>query len=132
MVKAKDFWYHLCEVLDYRFFAGIPCKGLNFLYNSMSPEFMHYVPAINEKIAVNLVNGAHLAGVKGAVFLPPEKIFSFEFNNENLLPLFVITAGKITPKGVYVLELTDDLEGCLNRMTKRKKPGVLFIREVEG
>ena len=129
MVKAEDFWNYLCNGLEYRFFSGIPCKGLNFLYDKMNVEFMHYVPAINERIAVNLVNGAYLTGVKGAILLPAEKIFTFDFNNKNDLPLFVITSGETIPRGVYTLELKDDLEGCLNKLAKRNKPGVLFIPE---
>jgi len=32
--------------LNYRFFAGVPCKELKPLYESMSTKFMHYIPAV--------------------------------------------------------------------------------------
>lgn len=131
MVKAKDFWKYLCNELDYRFFAGVPCKGLNFLYSTMSPDFMHYVPAVTEQIAVSFVNGATLAGVNSAVLMSVDAAnkLDLDFNKENTLPLLIIASGINKPKVIYSLELTEDLEGCLNKMVKRNKPGVLFIRE---
>ncbi len=131
MVKAKDFWEYLCNGLDYRFFAGVPCKGLNFLYSTMSSEFLHYVPAVTEQIAVSFVNGANLAGLNSAVLMSAEEVnkLDLDFNKENTRPLFIIASGNNKPKGIYSLELTEDLEGCLNKMVKRDKPGVLFIRE---
>lgn len=130
MIKAKDFWHCLCEEFGYRFFAGIPCEGYSFLYDGMSSEFMHYIPAVNEGVALGLVNGAFLAGVKGAIFLPAEKIcnLNMSFNIDNNLPLTIITSGKEKPKKIYTVELTEDLKGCLNKITKRNKPSVLFIK----
>ena len=138
MVKAKDFWRYFCGVLGYRFFAGVPCKGLRPLFDKMDSKFMHYIPAVNEQISIGLVNGAYIANVNSAVLMSSAKIdkLNLDFNIHNLIPLLIIASGNSKPKfqkEIYSLELTDDLEGCLNRITghiiSRGKPGVLFIRE---
>jgi hypothetical protein len=138
MVKATDFWEYLCNKLDYRFFSGIPCLGLDPLYNKMSPEFMHYVPAISIQIAVGLVNGASLAGVKAAVLSDINHVsrLDLDFNLNNSLPLLIITSSEEKPalrKEVYNMALTEDLEMCLDKISKhmetKLKPGVLFIKE---
>ena len=69
MVKAKDFLNYLCKELDYRFFAGVACPGLSPLYKKMDSEFMHYVPAVNERIGLGLVSGAYMAGYKGCLLM---------------------------------------------------------------
>ena len=92
MVKAKDFWNYLCEELDYRFFAGVACPGLSPLYKKMDSKFMHYIPAVNEKIGLGLVSGAYMAGYKGALLMDMEfayDITSFiRFNVNNRIPLY--------------------------------------------
>lgn len=95
MVKAKDFWEYLCNELDYRFFSGVPCEGLKPLYDNMSPEFMHYIPAVNEKTALGLVNGARLAGTKSAVLMHGDNIIDvinllLSFNKEYEVPALII------------------------------------------
>jgi len=83
MVKAKDFWNYLCEDLDYRFFAGVACKGLDPLYNTMSSDFMHYVPAANERTALGLVSGAYVAGLKGGLLL--DMMFAYDLSTSLML-----------------------------------------------
>ena len=138
MVKAKDFWEYLCNELDYKFFAGVPCKGLAPLYNKMSPQFMHYIPAVTENIAIRLVTGATLASTNAAVLMSAEKMKGLDlvFNTSNHIPLFIIAFGDSkfnTNKAIYNLELTDDLEGCLDKaisyLNNKKKSCVLFIGE---
>jgi sulfopyruvate decarboxylase TPP-binding subunit len=138
MVKATDFWECLCNKLNYRFFSGIPCIGLDSLYNKMSSEFMHYIPAVSIQIAVGLTNGAFLAGVKSAVLLETSHIckLDLDFNLKSSIPLLLIASGKEKPslrKEIYILDLTDNLEICLDRISKhletKLKPGVLFIEE---
>jgi len=94
MVKAKDFWKYLCEELDYRFFAGVACPGLLPLYKKMDSKIMHYVPAANERIALGMVTGAQLAGLKGAVLLDIKFMYDltsmFSFNIEHRIPLLII------------------------------------------
>ena len=138
MVKAIDFWEHLCNKLNYRFFSGIPCVGLDPLYNKMNSEFMHYVPAVSIQIAVGLTNGAFLSGIKSAVLLETTHIckLDLDFNLKNSIPLLLIASSKEKPslrKEIYSLDLTDNLEICLDKISKhletKLKPGVLFIEE---
>ncbi len=94
MVKVKDFWDYLCKELDYRFFAGVACKGLDPLYKKMNSEFMHYVPAVNERVALGLVSGAYMAGLKGGVLMDMKLAYDINsfltFNVDNGIPLLVI------------------------------------------
>jgi sulfopyruvate decarboxylase TPP-binding subunit len=138
MVKATDFWEYLCNKLNYRFFSGIPCVGLDPLYNKMSSEFMHYIPAVSIQIAIGLTNGAFLSGVKSAVLSNTSHIckLDLDFNLKNSIPLLLITSSKEKPmlrKEIYNLDLTDDLEKCLDKIYRhletKLKPGVLFIEE---
>jgi len=95
MVKAKEFWNYLCNELDYRFFAGVPCNGLKPLYDTMSPEFMHYIPAVNERVAVGIVNGACLAGLKSAILIDIDNIYNvydllFNFSNVYKIQFLIV------------------------------------------
>lgn len=138
MVKAINFWEHLCNKLDYRFFSGIPCVGLDPLYAKMDSKFMHYVPAVSIQIAIGLTNGSFLSGVKSAILLGTNHIckLDLDFNLKNSIPLLLIASGKEKPslrKEIYSLDLTDNLEICLDKISKhletKLKPGVLFIEE---
>jgi hypothetical protein len=138
MVKAIDFWEYLCNKLNYRFFSGIPCIGLDPLYNKMSSEFMHYIPAVSIQIAMGLTNGAFLSGTKSAILTNTSHIcrLDLDFNLKNSIPSLLITSSKEKPvlrKEIYSLDLTDNLEICLDKISKhletKLKPGVLFIKE---
>jgi len=69
MVKAQIFWNYLCNELNYRFFSGVACLGLNPLYKKMNSDIMHYVPAVNERTALGLVSGASMGGFKGGLLM---------------------------------------------------------------
>jgi sulfopyruvate decarboxylase TPP-binding subunit len=138
MIKAINFWDYLCNTLDYRFFSGIPCTGLNPLYTKMDSKFMHYIPATTNQIAIGLANGSFLAGKKSAILLDSNQLpaldLNFSFNNS--IPLLIITSGKEIPifeKEIYILSLTNSLEECLDNISKyieiNLKPGILFIEE---
>jgi len=94
MVKAKDFWQYLCEELNYRFFAGVACPGLSPLYKKMNSKFMHYVPAVNERVGLGLVSGAYMSGFKGALLIDMKFVYDItsavKFNVENRIPLLII------------------------------------------
>lgn len=95
MVKAKEFWEYLCNELDYRFFSGVPCEGLKPLYDTMNIDLMYYVPAVNERVAVGLVNGARLASVRSAILIDINNIYTiydllFNFNNIYKIPFLII------------------------------------------
>ena len=97
MVKAKDFWGYLCVDLEYRFFAGVACPGLLPLYKSMDPEIMHYVPAVNERVALGLVSGVYAGGFKGGLLLDLNFMSDIQrflnFNYEYKIPFIIIGYG---------------------------------------
>ena len=105
MVKAQDFWNYLCEDLDYRFFAGVACEGLHPLYKNMSSDFMHYIPAANERIALGLISGAYIGGFKGALLMDmkfKEDIATLlRFNIDYRIPFLVIGYGTKDDKLIY-------------------------------
>lgn len=74
-MKAKEFLEFLCEGMDYRFFAGVPCKGFKPLYDAMHPRFLHYIPAARESVAIALASGAEIAGTKAVVIMSEERIY---------------------------------------------------------
>jgi len=101
----------------------------------MTPEFLHYVPAINENTAFGLVCGASLAGIKSCLVLDlklKENIYSnFNFALENKIPFLIIGCGDKTgnikdiPKQYLV-----DVEKILKldeKIVKESIPGLLII-----
>jgi len=98
MVKAKEFWNYLCMDLEYRFFAGVVCPGLVPLYKKMSSDFMHYIPAANESIALGLVSGAYLSGFKGGLLMDGQFLSDVQrllnFNLNYKIPLLIIGYGE--------------------------------------
>ena len=138
MIKATNFLDYLCNTLNYRFFSGIPCSGLNLLYTKMDSKFMHYVPATTPQIAIGLANGSFLVGKKSAILLDSNQLHTIDlnFNFNNSIPLLIIVSGKEMPileKEIYSLSLTDNIEECLDNISKyieiNLKPGILFIEE---
>jgi hypothetical protein len=139
MVKAKDFWNYLCDGLDYRFFSGVACPGLSELYKAMSRDFMHYVPATDERIALGLSTGAYLSGLKGGILMDMRFGYdlnsSFTLNIDHKIPLLIIGYGDKEsylpydfPRAVIT---TDNFKPKLNfvvkNMEKENVPGLLVI-----
>jgi len=147
MVKAKEFWEYLCNELNYRFFAGVPCLGLKPLYDTMSSKFMHYVPAVNERVALGLVNGANIADIKSAVLMDSKNILDLSnllisFNKEYEIPTLVICYDEGYKKGSHVSNLLKNfntvslndkgtfeksLKYITKKIEKENKPGIFFI-----
>lgn len=154
MVEAKEFWNYLCEELDYRFFAGVACEGLKPLYDKMSSEFMHYIPAVNEKVALGMVNGARLAGVKGAVLMSADHLLDvinsvLLFNKEYKIPALIICYDEeyywtkhtsiisLLLANFKVMKIDDDIDikeqpdyaykDNIDIVTEKNKSGILFI-----
>lgn len=151
MVKAKDFWDYLCNGLDYRFFAGVPCLGLKPLYDEMDTKFMHYIPAANERIALGLVSGAWFTDIKGAVLMDSSNIIDMaglllSFNKEYKVPILIICydeeyywdkQGPITSlllANFKVANINDDgdtfkdnLNTVIKGIEKENKSGIFFI-----
>lgn len=143
MIESKDFWQYLCEELNYRFFAGVPCIGLKPLYDKMDSRIMHYVPAIGEKTSLGLVSGAFLSGLKGGILISMESIHNVlgslcSFNLEYRVPLLIIVYGedKICDKILSTYKLPrrklsenfkKDLNYIISKSEKGNIPGVIII-----
>lgn len=133
MVKAKDFWNHLCDKLEYRLFAGVSCSGLTPLYKAMNIDIMHYIPASNEGIALGIVSGGWLSGVKGGVLLSERSIIGL--GNEikmikdfNIPMLFIVYSDIKRTYPFWHKDLSDDFETDLNKVSGRNKPSILSIK----
>ena len=133
MVKAKEFWNHLCDKLEYRLFAGVPCSGLNPLYKTMNIDIMHYIPASNEGIALGIVSGGWLSGVKGGVLLSESSIIGL--GNEikmikefNIPILFIVYSDIKRTYPFWHRDLSDNFETDLNKISGRNKPSILLIK----
>ena len=133
MVKAKGFWKHLCDKLEYRLFAGVPCSGLNPLYKTMNIDIMHYIPASNERIALGIVSGGWLSGVKGGVLLSESSIIGL--GNEikmikdfNIPMLFIVYSDIERTYPFCSKNLSDNFEADLNKISGRNKPSILLIK----
>jgi sulfopyruvate decarboxylase TPP-binding subunit len=142
MVKAKEFWNFICNDLDYRFFAGIPCPGLNPLYKTMSPEFMHYIPAANERLALGLVSGAYLSGLKGGILIDMRYAYDLtsllNFNIVHRIPFLAIACahGQTFESLVYDFpktKLSDnykkDISKMVSKLESESVPGLIRIEE---
>jgi sulfopyruvate decarboxylase TPP-binding subunit len=137
MIEAKEFWNYLCKELDYRFFAGVVCGGLKPLYDNMSSEFMHYVPAVNERVALGMVNGARLAGVKGAILMSADHLLDvinlvLLFNKEYKTPVLIICYDEkhYWAKQTSIMSLLVDFRIMRigdNIEEKKNESGILFI-----
>lgn len=145
-MTAKEFWEYLCEDLNYRFFAGVPCRELKPLYDSMSPKFMHYIPAVKENVALGLVSGSFLTGNKAAVFMDFNRLhnvldwiksFNIPYNIPALIVAYdpdnndemrkILNAYKIPNR--VVKNLKKDIKYITNKIEGEKIPGVLILRK---
>lgn len=145
-MKAKEFWEFLCEEMDYRFFAGVPCKGLKPLYDSMSSKFLHYIPAVREDVALALTSGASIVGTKSAVLMNFDRLYNLfdcvsSFNSEYKVPVLILahcdsdktelvktlTSHKIPHR--VLRDVKRDLRYLIKRMENLEMPGVAIIGE---
>jgi hypothetical protein len=119
-------WKRLCEEFDYRFFTGMPFEGADEIYSGMESGIMHYVPAANEHIAVNLALGAWEAGFNSGSILAPKIIESLDmlFYTKLGLPILFISSGEYESKKFYV---TSDMDRAINMINKNKWPIVLLV-----
>lgn len=135
MIKATNFWNCLCLEHDYRCFSGVPCTVLSPLYAKLNSKFLWYLPAVNERVAMSIVSGAWLTGIKGGVLMSSGAIIGLgneikavkDFN----IPMLMIVASE-DDKIKYPfwhIELTDEFEKDLDKIAKRNKPSVLVVKE---
>jgi sulfopyruvate decarboxylase TPP-binding subunit len=134
MVKSKKFWEHLCNKLDYRLFAGVPCLGLNPLYKVMNKDMLWYIPSANERIGLGIVSGGFLAGFKGGVLLSASALSvlksEFQIVKDFNIPILLIIYSDV--KMTYPFwhkELSDNFEKDLDKIASRNKPSILVIKE---
>jgi len=145
-MKAQDFWKFLCEEMGYRFFAGVPCMGFKTLYGSMSPRFMHYIPAVRENIALGLANGSYLAGTKSAVIMNLDRLYNLldwltSFNCEHSVPVLILAyrdsydekmISALASYGIphkVLVSVEKDIKSLLKKMDKLGLPGIAIIEE---
>ena len=145
-MTAKEFWEYLCKELNYRFFAGVPCKGLKLLYDNMDAKIMHYIPAVKENVALGLVSGSFLTGNKAAVIMNFDRLYNIldwmkSFNIHYHIPALIIaydsesddkitralTAYKIPYRTAK--NLKKDLRYITNKIAREEIPGVLILRK---
>ena len=144
MVKAKDFWNYLCNTLEYRFFAGVPCLEFKKLYDTMTSEIMHYIPAVNINTALGMASGVNVSGIKsGIIFHIRELCYLLnDYNNFNKIyeipVLFIVYSNEedlnlLTSNKIPHTTMKDDFETQLkritNKMEKEKAPCALIIKE---
>ena len=122
MIKAKEFWDVICNTFDYRFFSGIPCSDFDKLYKTMSSNFMHYIPAANEMVGLNLVNGVRLAGLNSALLIDLSSIdkLDFNFNLDSNIPLLILGSGQLSSSYRFkdsfsLLKLTSNITKSLEK-----------------
>lgn len=142
MVKAKEFLQFLCSELEYRFFSGIPFIEAKPIYDNMTRELMHYVPAANENIAVSMANGAWVSRFKACVLLSLEHILKVDwsFNQSRKIPVLVLSCftGNVSVpfSSVFVGSETEyeyDIKSALwhldDIMENTSLPTILFFKE---
>ncbi len=142
-MKAEEFWHHLCTKLDYKFFSGVPCKGSKLLYDKMNSKIMHYVPAVKENVALGLVNGVCLSGLKCGVLFEARHIHNLmdgltSFNLEYKIPIFMVAFGNaedisslIRPYKIpyRTLKSLKDLDFIARKAETTSAPVVCIIEE---
>lgn len=135
-IKIKDFWEIMCKKLDYNLYLGVPVSGLKLVFDTMSSDKLHYIPTINEAVAVGMASGAYLSGVKSAVIMTTQAfdLLEYSINKFNQLyntPFLFIVDDDFNPlklkqfkinKGLSILEEMDNY-----MHTEEFKPSILVI-----
>jgi len=137
MVKADDFLNTVCNELNYRFFSGVVVEGFLKFLKAMSSEFMHYVPAANEEIALGIACGAFSGGLKSCILFDmkfKEKIYyNFNFVLENKIPLLLLGYSENKKENfkydipIKLFSKLSDIKSLDLEMEKKSSPGLLII-----
>jgi len=137
-MQEKGFWNILCTEFNYRLYAGVPVLGHGNLYDTMDSEIMHFVPAINESIALGIVTGGFLSGYKGCVLMDANNfdLILHQFKQFNIMfniPVLFIVTGGYNPLNLHKFEFNNDLT-ILNKidfyMKKYNKSSILVYNEI--
>jgi hypothetical protein len=142
MVKVKDFLGILCSELEYRFFSGVPFIEAKPIYDNMTSDLMHYVPAANEHIAVSMVSGVWVSGFKACVLLSIENILKVDwsFNENYKIPVLVLSCFQekglapfpsvlIGPETEYGHDIKSAIGYLDDIMKNTSLPAMLFFKE---
>lgn len=135
MVRIKDFWKYICEDFNYRLFSGVPCRGLSLLYNTMNAKFMHYMPPTTDLVALNLINGARVAGTKGVLLIDESNILNITnsikyLNMEYGIPLLILMYGNKIPSGIKCTKGgIKDLIKIINKVDTAGAIGIVSIND---
>lgn len=143
MIKAKDLWCFLCDEMEYRGFSGVSCIGLKPLHAKMSSDLLHFIPAANESIALGIVSGMSVSGIKSGILMRASNfcnivnylnLLNDKYKISVLLILFedeVIQFKRFTkvPRMYLDHNYNKKLKRFLKKMEKESAPGVLVIRE---
>jgi hypothetical protein len=144
MIKAKEFWEFLCGDLNYKFFTGTPCEGLYPLYNAMDSDVMHYVPTVNERIALGLIIGAKYTGVNGGILISASAALKIidpilNYNIKSRIPLLVLAYEDVeVNQGLFLFELPSirlksnfkkELKAVASKSETLSVPGIVLIKE---
>ena len=138
MVEAKEFINYLCNELEFRFFSGVPCVELQLFYNEMNSDFLHYVPAVNETVAVGIVSGMWLSGTKGCVIIDSKKIDSvrpvLDYVSFKLkIPALFVLGGDFKSDWLHTVSLNKSykkqLNSIINYMDSEKLPSGILLKE---
>lgn len=135
MVKATEFWNFLCEEMDYRLFSGVPCLELKPLYDKMSPKFLHYMPATDERAAFGIALGAAMSDVKTGV-LVKSNYLDLAKDWMDMCVRFqkhiVVLTDKQIVRRVHTIVFDGDYEKLKKALNKKQKEGKLAIIVLEG
>ena len=143
MIKAKDLWCFLCDKMNYRGFSGVPCIGLKPLYAKMNSGFLHFIPAANENIALGIVAGMNISGIKSGILMRASNFCNIVnylnlLNDKYKIPVLsilfedeVIQFKRFTKVSSMYLDYDYNrkLKKFLERMEKELIPGILVIRK---
>lgn len=127
----KDFWKILNNNLGYIFVTGHPIIEFKYLINSMTSDYLHFVPAIDDTIALGLASGAFISGFKSCVLLM-ESNFDFIFyqykkiNNVMGIPIIFISTDGDNPFNLKKFNL-EDLSGLNNFVYKENNSAIILV-----
>ncbi len=133
-MKAKKFWEFMCDTLGFRFYTGTPMYEFKKLFDTMKSDVLHYVPTVNEEVALGLVSGAYLSGIKGAVFMSSVYFDKLNlsikgFNEKHNIPILLIVENDYNPLELKQFDISS-LEKMEYYLYKGEhKPCILIIKE---
>ena len=137
MVEAKEFIDYLCNELKFRFFSGVPCTELQLFYDEMSSDFLHYVPAVTETVAVGIASGMWLSDFGSCVLMDSKKIDSVRpildvINFKLRIPVLFLLGGNFKSDWLHTVSLNKNykkqINDVLNYMNAENLPSGILLK----